>query len=150
MTSGVQSEARKWRRLESLKLIGDKKEVNHSVVMTAHILEDRVETFFMKFLRGAHISKLNMVGTLIVHVMKLQIKLHRFQCFYQMDPREKEFVKPLLNLSKHRLQEYLRHRDLEWREDPSNSTRNYQRNRVRLDLIPLLDKLAGGEQALYR
>lgn len=41
-------------------------------------------------------------------------------------------------------------RGLEWREDASNLERVYTRNTVRLDLVPMLQAVAGGEEALYR
>lgn len=57
-------------------------------------------------------------------------------------------MKPLLHLPKAQLVQYLRHRGLEWREDSSNQKRVYQRNRVRLDLMPLMAELAGGQAGL--
>lgn len=35
-----------------------------------------------------------------------------------------------------------------WYEDQSNQSKKYKRNEVRLDLIPLMSKLAGGKDAL--
>ncbi len=58
------------------------------------------------------------------------------------------FMKPVLHLPKAQLVQYLQHRGLDWREDSSNQKRVYQRNRVRLDLMPLLADLAGGQDAL--
>jgi len=36
-----------------------------------------------------------------------------------------------------------------WYEDQSNQSKKYKRNEVRIDLIPLLSKLAGGKDALH-
>ena len=58
------------------------------------------------------------------------------------------FVKPLLELSKQQLVDYMRCRALPWREDASNLSRKYKRNAVRLDLLPLMAQLSGGAQAL--
>lgn len=67
-----------------------------------------------------------------------------------MRPRDGLFLKPLLPLTKAEIQRYLRGAGHAWREDNSNQDRKYKRNRVRLDLVPLMAALAGGEDALYR
>jgi tRNA(Ile)-lysidine synthase TilS/MesJ len=61
-----------------------------------------------------------------------------------------EYLKPLLRVSKSDLVDYLTRSGLRWMEDPSNAKREYKRNRVRLDLVPLLEDLAGGKAALDR
>jgi tRNA(Ile)-lysidine synthase len=58
------------------------------------------------------------------------------------------FFKPLLGLSKPDLQKYLTYRGFDWRDDASNLTHKYKRNRVRLELMPVMYALAGGENAL--
>ncbi len=60
------------------------------------------------------------------------------------------FIRPLLTASKKQLIDYLVSRDLEWREDSSNQQKQYLRNKVRLDVMPLLADIAGGENALFR
>lgn len=67
-----------------------------------------------------------------------------------MKPRDGHFAKPLLSFSKSQLVAYLSEHRHEWCEDLSNLERKYQRNRVRLDLVPLMEELAGGRNALYR
>lgn len=67
-----------------------------------------------------------------------------------MVPKSEFQLKPLLNLHKKDLQEYLKARNLTWYEDSSNDTRDYLRNKVRLDLVPLLGSLAGGEASLQK
>lgn len=58
------------------------------------------------------------------------------------------YFRPILGLSKQQIEEYLTRRGLEWREDASNQSRAYKRNKVRLDLLPLMAELAGGKAAL--
>lgn len=60
------------------------------------------------------------------------------------------FLRPFLHLSKHQLEGYLTSRGLDWREDESNQSRQYKRNKIRLDLIPLMEELAGGREAFHR
>ena len=52
-----------------------------------------------------------------------------------------DFIRPLLNFRKTELQEYLKTNQLTWMEDTSNHSTAYLRNRVRLELIPLLEEL---------
>lgn len=58
------------------------------------------------------------------------------------------FLKPMLTFSKDELRNYLIARNLTWREDASNQSRKYKRNKVRLDLVPLLEEVVGGQEAL--
>src|SRR5688500_8865629 len=58
------------------------------------------------------------------------------------------WVKPLLHVNKNKLQEYLQSRSLEWREDISNKSKLYKRNKIRLVLIPILAEIAGSKEAL--
>jgi tRNA(Ile)-lysidine synthetase-like protein len=65
-----------------------------------------------------------------------------------MQPLSGVYLKPLLQFSKEELKGFLAANNYEWREDISNQQRVYQRNKVRLDLIPLMNDLAGGSEAL--
>jgi tRNA(Ile)-lysidine synthetase-like protein len=65
-----------------------------------------------------------------------------------MQPLSGVYLKPLLQFSKEELKGFLTANNFEWREDASNQQRVYQRNKVRLDLIPLMNDLAGGSEAL--
>jgi len=58
------------------------------------------------------------------------------------------FAKPMLNVRKMHVREYLTSNSLQWREDESNSSSKYKRNKVRNELMPLLSEIAGGERAL--
>jgi hypothetical protein len=60
------------------------------------------------------------------------------------------YLRPLLQLPKQELVAYLTQHKYAWREDSSNQQRDYTRNIVRLDLVPLMSSLAGGDIALQR
>jgi len=66
-----------------------------------------------------------------------------------MQARNGLFLKPMLPLTKAQIDEYMSYNGHSWMEDSSNAERKYKRNEVRLDLVPLLQSLAGGERALY-
>ena len=62
---------------------------------------------------------------------------------------EGKFFKPLLNISKTDLIKYLEKNEYKWYEDISNQHKEYTRNKIRLDLIPLMEELCGGKHSLY-
>ena len=113
--SALQESAREWRIEESRKLL---KILGGGLIATGHQADDQIETLLLKWLRGTHIS--NLQG---------------------MQWKNESFIRPLLNCRKTELQEYLKTNQLTWMEDTSNQSRDYMRNRVRIELIPLLDEL---------
>ena len=115
-TSGLQEKARNWRRAEALKLW---EEIRADSILTAHHAEDELETWLLKWLRGAHLSGL--------------------QGMSQVDP---PFIRPLLDFRKNMLSDFLKENGFEWREDASNQDSKYMRNRVRNELLPLLRTLS--------
>ncbi len=125
-----QNNARKWRQNECIKILQELPASCYAdqAIVTAHHSDDQVETFLLKLLRGAYISNL--------HAM-----LPRTKC--------NNYIKPLLkNVTKNMLIEYMRAHEYTWYEDSSNQEKVYKRNIVRLDLIPLLQQLTGGDNAL--
>lgn len=98
-------------------------------IATAHHADDALETQLLKLLRGVHLS----------HMATMQPVSDCGQ-----------FLKPMLSFTKAELLEYMTQKKLEWREDQSNQSTKYKRNEIRLDLIPLLEKLAGGSVPLRR
>ena len=115
-TSGLQEKARNWRRTEALKL---REEIRADSILTAHHAEDQLETWLLKWLRGAHLSGL--------------------QGMSRSDP---PFIRPLLDFRKNMLSDFLKENGFEWREDASNQGSKYMRNRVRNELLPLLRTLS--------
>ena len=115
-TSGLQEKARNWRRTEALKL---REEIRADSILTAHHAEDQLETWLLKWLRGAHLSGL--------------------QGMSRSDP---PFIRPLLDFRKNMLSDFLKENGFEWREDASNQDSKYLRNRVRTEFLPLLRTLS--------
>lgn len=61
-----------------------------------------------------------------------------------------KYLRPLLNISKLQIIQYMEGLNLKWSEDSSNSERKYKRNIIRLDLIPKLESFVGGKETLKR
>jgi tRNA(Ile)-lysidine synthase len=53
---------------------------------------------------------------------------------------ERGYVRPLLDVSRVEIEQYLCERGLHWREDASNSDTAFLRNRIRHQLLPLLEE----------
>ena len=53
-------------------------------------------------------------------------------------PVTKDLARPFIRNSREQVREYLRSKKIEWREDSSNKSKKFFRNKIRLDLMPLL------------
>jgi tRNA(Ile)-lysidine synthase len=87
-------------------------------VATGHTLDDQAETVLFRLLRGA--------GTAGLAGMRA------------LGPEG--IARPLLELRRAEIRAWLRERGIAWREDSSNSDRRFARNRIRLDLLPSLER----------
>ncbi len=87
----------------------------------AHTADDQVETFLLRLLRGAGVPGL--VGI-----------------WPERRIGELRVIRPLLKVTRAEVLEYLRERKLTWREDASNADTRFTRNRVRHELLPLLER----------
>jgi tRNA(Ile)-lysidine synthase len=89
-------------------------------VATAHTLDDQAETVLAKFLRGAW------TGGLAGIRPKLEFP-------------EGRILRPLLGATRAEIEKYLTARGQSWREDSSNRHLSFTRNRIRHELLPLLE-----------
>lgn len=147
--------ARSWRISQSLQILDSLPGLpNDKYIATAHHMEDQLETILMKLLRGAHITNFHGVSYssflhyfLFVYLFVITLLLFHAS---KMKMKNGKFIRPILNFQKHELVDYLQLRNLTWMEDTSNAQRDYTRNKVRLDLIPLMSSLAGSPLALQK
>jgi tRNA(Ile)-lysidine synthase len=93
-------------------------------VALAHQADDQVELFFLRLLRGTGGAGLAGMDSKSPSPANPKIQL----------------VRPLLNQSKVALEQFAKEQGLEYREDASNASLDFQRNRIRHELIPLLQK----------
>lgn len=87
-------------------------------VATAHHLDDQAETFFINLLRGTGIS--GMHGIL---------------------PKQGKIIRPLMFTTREKIMSVALDLNLAWREDRSNKSRKYLRNKLRLDVLAELYKI---------
>ena len=113
--STVGSKEEEWRhaRWEFLRQVASKKDAS---VVTAHTLDDQIETVFMRILREA--GPRGLAGLYA----------------------ESEIIRPFLEINRAALVEYARTRNIPFVQDPSNNDRKHLRNRVRLDILPSIVK----------
>jgi len=83
-----------------------------------HTLNDQAETVLLHFLRGAGLDGLK--GMLPI--------------------RDEKFIRPLIETSRKDIKSFLKKNRLPLRRDSSNTDRRYLRNRIRIQLIPYLQK----------
>lgn len=86
-------------------------------LITAHHQDDNIETMLLHFFRGTGISGLR-----------------------GMLPSTPAVARPLLFARREELEAYARVHDLTWREDRSNAEDKYDRNFLRLRVLPLLEE----------
>lgn len=90
-------------------------------IVTAHHLDDNIETLLMNFFKGTGIAGLR--GIL---------------------PRQGNIVRPLLFAGKEELKRFALDNQLDWVEDSSNESDKYTRNYFRHQVIPLVEQLVPG------
>lgn len=93
-------------------------EVNAQRVALGHHADDQAETVLINFLRGAGPAGLKGIPPV----------------------RDGFYIRPLLALRRREIEEYCRDRSLDTRLDASNLKPVYLRNKIRLQLLPLLEK----------
>jgi len=96
-------------------------EFEGAVIALAHHADDQVETFILKLARGAGPDGLGGM----THFQKLgSLKI----------------IRPMLDIPRAEIIQWLEENGYEWREDASNSDEQFLRNRVRHTVLPLLEK----------
>ena len=96
-------------------------------LVLAHHREDQAETLLLHLLRG---SGLKGLGAMAPESEQDGLRIYR----------------PLLSVSRETLRQLLRQKGIPWREDSSNQCQDYLRNRLRHQVMPLLETIQPGAQ----
>lgn len=90
-------------------------------VLTAHHLDDNVETFLINFTRGTGLEGLTGIPA-----------------------QNENVIRPLLPFSREEIENYAKEYNIQWREDSSNASDKYFRNKLRHNIVPTLKELNTG------
>lgn len=105
---------------------------NSDTMLFAHHADDQVETFLQQALRGAGVQGLGGIPE-SRHLGKGRL------------------FRPFLGISRKELEVYAKQKKLKWIEDPTNQQPDFDRNFLRNEIIPLLEKRwLGAKKALLR
>lgn len=91
---------------------------NFDYILTAHHLDDSIETFLINFTRGSGLDGLTGIPE-----------------------QNDKIVRPLLIFSRNEIETFAQENNIAWREDSSNASDKYLRNKLRHDVIPILKEL---------
>jgi len=91
---------------------------NYDYILTAHHTDDNLETFLINLSRGTGLEGLTGIPE-----------------------QNDQVIRPLLHFSRIEIEAYAQDNKIEWREDSSNASDKYLRNKIRHDLVPLFKAL---------
>ncbi|MCF6133397.1 tRNA lysidine(34) synthetase TilS [Flavobacterium wongokense] len=91
---------------------------DYDYILTAHHLDDSLETFLINFTRASGLDGLTGI------------------------PKQNGYIiRPLLAFSRNEIEDFAHKNNIKWREDSSNASDKYLRNKLRHDVIPILKEL---------
>ena len=107
-------------------------------IAVAHNADDQAESVLMHFLRGSGLSGLR--GMLPkMHLEEYRISPPTSNVQFPREASNIYLVRPLLETPRSAIEEYCRQRDLHPRIDATNADTTYFRNRLRHELLPILE-----------
>ena len=87
-------------------------------ILTAHHLDDNLETFLINLSRGTGLDGLTGIPA-----------------------QNDKIIRPLLSFSREEIENYAKENNLKWREDSSNLSDKYLRNKIRHNIVPILKEI---------
>ena len=93
-------------------------EKDFDYILTAHHADDNLETFIINLSRGTGLDGLSGIPE-----------------------QNDKIIRPILPFSREEILKYAEENKIDWREDSSNTSNKYLRNKIRHDLVPILKEL---------
>ena len=90
----------------------------YDYILTAHHADDNLETFLINFVRGTGLDGLTGIPE-----------------------QNDKVIRPILLFSRQELEQYAKENNIQWREDSSNASDKYLRNKIRHNVVPILKEL---------
>ncbi len=90
----------------------------YDTIAVAHHADDSIETFFINLLRGTGLKGLTGISVI-----------------------NGKIIRPLIFASRHEIKEYAKSHSIPYREDSSNRSTKYLRNKIRLGIVPRLREI---------
>lgn len=87
-------------------------------ILTAHHANDNLETFLINLIRGTGPEGLTGISA-----------------------ENQKIIRPLLQFSRREIETYARKNNLKWREDSSNASDKYMRNKIRHQIVPVMEEI---------
>jgi tRNA(Ile)-lysidine synthetase-like protein len=116
----IEAVARKYR-YRFLERVAEKYSAKY--ILTAHHLDDRIETAMFNLIRGTKLGGIHALWELKIKNEQLNI------------------IRPFIYALKSEILEYAWEKHIEYREDSSNMSTDYQRNHLRLEVLPRFEKI---------
>ena len=95
-----------------------RKENNYHKIITAHHLDDQIETILLNMAKGTGINGLTGMQALNQYI-----------------------ARPFLAISKQEIAQFATVNNIQFREDSSNESDDYQRNKIRHHIVPILNEI---------
>lgn len=92
--------------------------LHYDYILTAHHANDNLETFLINLVRGTGLEGLTGIK-------------------YEND----KLIRPLLKFSRNQMETFARENQIQWREDSSNQFAKYLRNKIRHQVVPVLEEI---------
>lgn len=106
-----------WARRERYHFLEQtRREINYDYILTAHHADDQSETLLMKLIANRDLSLID------------------------EEDSQRSLLRPLIDSTRQEIEEYQKTFQLDFIEDQSNSEVRFLRNKIRMELIPYLEK----------
>ncbi len=106
-------------------------EHDYKWVVTAHNADDQLETMLMNIVRGSGVNGIRGIPSL------------------RQLTNDVYLIRPMLGVSRHEIEVFAKENKVKWREDHSNTSEEYTRNRIRKYVIPAL-RLSYPDKDIYK
>ncbi|UJH92208.1 tRNA lysidine(34) synthetase TilS [Antarcticibacterium sp. 1MA-6-2] len=92
--------------------------LNFDYILTAHHANDNLETFLINLVRGSGLEG-----------------------FTSIKAENNYIVRPLLKFSRKEIEAFAKSNNISWREDSTNASSKYLRNKIRHEVVPVLEEM---------